>query len=70
MKIIVTNCDNCPFCAMDGEMGPYCNRTYDDIERVFDKETHSFKESVLPNNCPLRKGEITVNLGSLDNQQN
>lgn len=70
MKIIVTNCDNCPFCAMDGEMGPYCNHTYDDIERVFDKETRNFKEPIIQDNCPLRKEEIIVSLGSLDNQQN
>ena len=65
MKITVTNCDNCPFCSIDGEVGPYCNHTYDDIERTFDKETRSFKETVLPDNCPLRDEEITVSLGLL-----
>ncbi len=63
MKIIVKNCNDCPFCNEDNEYGKSCNYPCNKVEEK-DMPIYDDKET-LPINCPLRNGDTIITIKTL-----
>lgn len=59
MKITVKNCNNCPFCNNDNEYGYSCNYPESEVEEF---EMSGYDSELLPEKCPLKKGDVLVTL--------